>query len=63
MRAPKMQLANQSGEPKVQYPPKEREISLRDLMRGAFQGAFQGAAEGVRPPGGGVMFLAPSLIR
>ena len=59
------QLANQSGEPKVQYPPKDREISLRDLMRGAFQGAFQGATEGVRAelPGAGPMFLMPSLAR
>lgn len=59
------QLAGQSGEPKVQYPPREHELSLRDLMRGAFQGAFQGAAEGVRSsvPQGGVMFLAPALVR
>ena len=54
------QLAGQTGEPKVQYPPKEHELSLRDLVRGA----FQGAAEGVRSslPEGGVMFLAPALI-
>lgn len=59
------QLAGQSGEPRVQYPAKEHELSLRDLMRGAFQGAFQGASEGVRSgvPQGGVMFLAPSLVR
>lgn len=52
-------MAGQSGEPKVQYMPKEHELSLRDLMRGA----FQGAAEGVRAsaPQGGLMFLAPSL--
>jgi protease-4 len=57
-------LAGQSGEPKVQYPPREHELSLRDLLRGAFQGAFQGATEGVRSAGeGGVMFLAPSLVR
>jgi len=60
------ELAGQSGEPKVQYPPREHELSLRDLMRGAFQGAFQGASEGVRsalPDQGGLMFLAPSLVR
>jgi len=57
------QLAGQSGEPKVQYPPKEHELSLRDLMRGAFQGAFQGAAEGVRPPESGLMLLAPALVK
>jgi hypothetical protein len=34
-------------------------------VRGAFQGAFQGAAEGVRaaPGEGGVMLLAPALVR
>jgi len=57
------QLAGQSGEPKVQYPSKEHELSLRDLMRGAFQGAFQGAAEGVRPQESGLMFLAPALVQ
>ena len=58
------QLAGQGGEPKVQYPPKEHELSLRDLMRGAFQGAFQGAAEGVRSSApSGLMFLAPSLVK
>lgn len=58
------QLAGQSGDPKVQYPPREHELSLRDLMRGAFQGAFQGAADGVRGnlPQGGVMLLAPALV-
>ncbi len=59
-------LAGQKGEARVQYPPKEREFSLRDLVRGAFQGAFQGAAEGVRsvaPGQGGVMFLAPALVK
>jgi protease-4 len=59
-------LAGQSGEPKVQYPPRDRELSLRDLVHGAFQGAFQGASEGVRsaaPYQGGLMFLAPDLVR
>lgn len=57
-------LAGQSGEPKVQYPPREREFSLRDLVRSAAQSAFQGAAEGARAsvPQGGVMFLAPGLV-
>jgi protease-4 len=54
-------LAGQSGEPKVQYPPREHEISLRDLMRGAFQGATEGVRSAV--PQGGLMFLAPSLVR
>jgi protease-4 len=59
-------LAGQTGEPKVQYPPRDHELSLRDLLRGAFQGAFQGATEGVRSAAsgeGGVMLLAPSLVR
>jgi protease IV len=59
-------LAGQSGEPKVQYPPRDRELSLRDLVHGAFQGAFQGASEGARsaaPYQGGLMFLAPDLVR
>jgi protease-4 len=54
-------MAGQSGEPKVQYPPKDHELSLRDLMRGAFQGAFQGATDSVQPRSG-LMFLAPSLV-
>jgi len=57
------QLAGQSGEPRVQYPPREHEYSLRDLVRGAFSGAFQGAAEGVRSAEpSGLMFMAPSLV-
>jgi protease-4 len=55
------QLAGQSGEPRVQYPPKEREFSLRDLMRGAFQGAVEGVR--AEAPRGGPMFLAPSLVQ
>ena len=54
-------LAGQSGEPKVQYPPREHELSLRDLMRGAFQGASEGVRSAV--PQGGLMFLAPTLVR
>jgi protease IV len=54
-------LAGQSGEPKVQYPPREHELSLRDLMRGAFQGATEGVRSAV--PQGGLMFLAPNLVR
>lgn len=60
-------LAGQTGEPKVQLPQRDRDLSLRDLMKGAFQGAFQGAAqgvvEGVRAPSAGPMFLAPALVR
>ena len=54
------QLAGQSGEPRVQYPPKEHELSLRDLMRGAFQGAVEGVK--AQAPASGPMFLAPSLL-
>ncbi|MBS2021483.1 MAG: signal peptide peptidase SppA, partial [Deltaproteobacteria bacterium] len=59
-------LAKQTGEPKVQLPGKERDFSLRELMRGAFQGAAQGASEGVRSavaPSAGMQFLAPELVR
>jgi protease-4 len=65
-------LAQQSGEPRYQFPGKDRELSLRDLMRGAFQGAAFGAAEGALQGarsgffGGasaGPAFLAPSLVR
>jgi protease-4 len=55
-------LAGQSGEAKVQYMPKDRELSLRDLMRGMFQGAAEGvksAAQG----SSGVQLLAPSLVK
>jgi protease IV len=65
-------LAGQSGEPKFQLPGKDKDLSLRDLMKGAFQGAASGAAEGalqgVRDGflGGaaaGPVFLAPALVR
>ena len=56
------QMAGQGGEPKVQYPPREHELSLRDLMKGALQGAFEGAAQAARPSGG-LMFIAPSLVQ
>jgi protease-4 len=59
------QMAGQSGEPKLQYPPREHDLSLRDLMRGAFQGAFQGAAEGATQGAradSGLMLLAPALV-
>ena len=39
--------AGQSGEPRLQLP-RERELNLRDLLRGAFQGAAEGATSGVR---------------
>lgn len=65
-------LAQQSGEPRYQFPGKDRELSLRELMRGAFQGAASGAAEGALQGarsgffGGasaGPAFLAPSLVQ
>jgi protease-4 len=65
-------LAQQSGEPRYQFPGKDRDLSLRDLMRGAFQGAAAGAAEGALQGarsgffGGasaGPAFLAPSLVQ
>jgi protease-4 len=58
------QLAGQSGEPRLQMPPRDMVLSLRDLMRGAFQGAAAGVGEGVRgaAQGGGLQFLAPQLV-
>jgi len=58
------QLAGQSGEPRLQLPPRDVALSLRDLMRGAFQGAAAGVGEGVRGAarGGGLQFLAPQLV-
>ena len=55
-------LAGQSGEPRVQLQPRDHELSIRDLMRGAFQGAAAGVRDGVvRSAPQGMMFLAPSL--
>jgi len=57
------QLAGQSGEPRMQMPPKDMALSLRDLMRSAFQGATAGVSDGVRgATSGGLMFLAPQLL-
>jgi protease IV len=58
------QLAGQSGEPRLQLPPRDMVLSLRDLMRGAFGGAAAGVSEGVRGAahGGGLQFLAPQLV-
>jgi protease IV len=54
--------AGQTGEPRVQWP-RERELHLRDLLRGAFQGLFQGAAqgaaEGVRDAARGALARLP----
>jgi protease-4 len=57
------QLAGQSGEPKLQYPPREHDLSLRDLMKGAFQGAAEGVRGSFIPGAGGVMLVAPSLVK
>jgi protease-4 len=56
------QLAGQSGEPRVQMPPKETQLSLRELMRGAFQGATRGALDASRDAArSGLQFLAPGI--
>jgi len=39
--------AGQTGEPRLQMA-KDRELNLRDLLRGTFQGAAEGAVSGVR---------------
>ena len=51
--------AGQSGDPKVQWP-KDRELSIRDLMRGAFQGAAEGAASGLRGAAQGGLSALPA---
>ena len=65
-------LAQQTGEPRYELPGKNHELSLRDLMRGAFQGAGAGVAEGAMQGmrgqffGGaaaGPAFLAPALLQ
>jgi protease IV len=57
------QLAGLSGEPRMQMPPREMTLSLRDLMRSAFQGATAGVSEGVRGGArGGLHFIAPELV-
>jgi protease IV len=58
------QLAGQTGEPRMQMPPHDMTLTLRDLMRGAFGGAAAGVSEGVRGAarGGGLQFLAPQLL-
>ena len=40
-------LAGQTGEPKLQLPKSDKEMGLREFLRGSFQGAFQGAAQGL----------------
>jgi len=57
------QLAHQSGEPRMQMPPRDVTISLRDLMRGAFQGAAAGIKNEVSGAArGGLQLLAPQLL-
>jgi protease-4 len=58
------QLAGLSGEPKLQYPPREHEFSVRDLMRTFFQGAAEGVQGAVREQAqGGLQLIAPSLVK
>jgi protease-4 len=58
------QLAGQSGEPRLQYPPREREFSVRDLMRSMFQGAAEGVHHAVSTEtAGGLQLLAPALVK
>jgi protease-4 len=57
-------LAGQQGEPKLQYPPHEREFSLRDLMRTVFQGGAEGVRAAVAPQAEpGLQLLAPALVK
>ena len=44
-------------------PPRDVNVSLRDLMRGAFQGAAAGVSDGVRSAAhGGLQLIAPQLV-
>jgi protease-4 len=57
------QLAEQTGEPRMQMPPKDVNVSLRDLMRGAFEGAAAGVSNGVRGAAhSGLQLIAPQLV-
>ena len=57
------QLAQQSGEPRLQLPPRDVNVSLRDLMRGAFEGAAAGVSDGVRGAArSGLQLIAPQLV-
>jgi protease-4 len=62
-------LAGQSGEPRLQLPRPERELGLRELLRGAFQGAAHGLVEGAAAgaglrgtPGTSVPMLLPAQL-
>jgi protease-4 len=50
--------AGQTGEPRVQLP-RDRELSLRELLRGSFQGLAEGAASGVREAATGALARLP----
>jgi protease IV len=56
-------LAGQSGDPKFQYPAKDHEFSVRDLMKGAFQGAAEGVHSAVSHDASGLQLLAPALVK
>ena len=48
----------------LQYPPREHEFSVRDLMRTVFQGAAEGVQGAVREHAqGGLQLIAPSLVK
>ena len=59
--------AGQTGEPKLQWPTKERDLALRDFLRGAFSGAAEGAASGLKHAAlkslpVGPLFLSPLAL-
>jgi protease-4 len=50
--------AGQPGDPRLQWP-KDRDLSIRDLLRGAFSGVAEGAAAGVREAAQGALARLP----
>ncbi len=62
------QLAGLTGEPKIQLPHAEHDLTLRELMRGAFDGAAAGVVQGVAGAKSavahdGLLLLAPELAK
>ena len=62
------ELSGLTGEMKVQLPHNEKDLTLRDLMRGAFEGAGAGVLQGLSGAKGaagheGLSLLAPELAR
>jgi len=62
------ELTGLSGEPKIQLPHNEHDLTLRELMRGAFAGGAAGVLDGVSQSKltsghDGLSLIAPELVR